>query len=113
MNQYKNFFKCLGLQLLLFLPCSPFLSFFWIPCRTQASPWIVKAPRPHLTSLNNEATLLPFPGLCEAHKRLLMGLCVSRWAGGCLGPSPGVCPGSFPCFHSALSWVTQLGDIFR
>ena len=85
--------------MLLFLPSS-LLSFLWIPCRTQASPWIIKAPRPHLTSLHNEATLLPCPGLCEAHKHLLTGLCVSRWAGECLRPSPGVCPGSFPCFHS-------------
>ena len=53
--------------MLLFLPYTTLLSFLWIPCGTQDSPWIIKAPRPHLTSLNNEATLLPCPGLCSSH----------------------------------------------
>lgn len=67
--------------MLLFLPAPFFPSSG--SCRTQAPlpEQIFKAPRPHLTSYN-EATLLPCPGLCEAHKRLLTGLCVSRWAGG-------------------------------
>ena len=94
--------------MLLFLPYTTLLSFLWIPCGTQDSPWIIKAPRPHLTSLNNEATLLPCPGLCEALKHLLRGLCVSRqaWAGGVSDPPQG--SALAPFFVLTLSPV--LGD---